>query len=1681
MSHPSRAPAHPPRTERPPHRRSWARRTLGLLVAAGLSACGGDGGDATKNAAVATTATTPSGTTVAAMPERAPALKASSWVTVPTLADPVLQNLTIPTNAPAQGMWSGVQNWPLNALHAAVLPNGRLLTYGSTLDGGGQNGRYFDLWDPTLGFGANGHRTTYRDGQQDSFCSASTYLGDGRLMISGGNGSVTTTLYTPATDSVTTGNANLADERWYATMLNLPDGRPVMLGGMVPYAEGMQDNPNQAVAQGLASMTPEVFENGAWRSLFGAYSRDAFGPDYLRASYPRAWVAPDGRVFGVSAETMWYLDPAGNGAITVAGRFKEAPNTTTLPNVGATNTAVMYAPGRILVVGGNGSFNGDGLPASARATAIDITGGTPRLTEQPAMKTPRRFPNAIVLPTGRVLVTGGTRVGNANGANAVYAAETWDPASGTWSTGPSAAVYRGYHSFSVLMPNGTVLSTGGGAPGPVTNLNAEVYYPPYLFRTVNGAAQLAPRPVMAGLSGLSYVNGDTLQVDMSGAGAISQMVLVGLSTGTHSFNSGQRRIPLAFSQDTYRLTTTVPDKATVPPGYYQLIAIDAAGVPSRGTIVAIGANTSAPAVTTTPYNPPDLSASVNAPVIVAGGTASYAVAAVAGTTYSWDFGDGSAATAFSASAAATHAYAQPGVYAVALTARAADGSVGRRNFVQAVGATPTARKPNASGATALEARANASARLWVANPDNDSVAVVDTATNARVAEIAVGTSPRSVAVAPDGRIWVVNKASATLSIVDPATLAVARTVALPRASQPHGLVFAPGGGAAFVVLEALGQLQRLDASSGAVQATAAVGANPRHLSITGDGATVLVSRFITPPLAGEGTATVTTTTGGGEVLAVNASTLAVGKTVVLRHSDKTDTEIQGAGIPNYLAAATISPDGKSAWVPSKQDNVRRGTLRSGQGLDFQNTVRAISSRIDLATLAEDYARRIDHDNSSLGTAAAFHPSGAYLFVALETSRQVAVVDAAGGRELFKADVGRAPQALSVSADGRTLYVQNFMDRGIGVLNLAPLVANGELRLPAVATVATVGADKLSAQVLSGKQLFYDARDTRLARDSYMSCASCHSDAGHDGRTWDFTGFGEGLRNTIALKGRAGTGHGFTHWSANGDEIQDFEKQIRDFAGGTGLMSDAQYATGTRAQPLGDRKAGVSADLDALAAYLGSLDTFAPSPLRNADASLTTSAQAGKAVFANANCASCHAGAPFTISADANALRNVGTLRTSSGQRLGAPIGGLDVPTLRDVWATAPYLHDGSAPTLAAAVQAHSGTNLGATDLSNLVSYLQQIGAEEAAPAGTGGGGSTAPAAAPPATATGCGAEGQTCTLPAGGTATVWYGANGQWAVKAGVTGAIACTNAVFGDPIPGTVKACRYAVTTTNLAPSAKLATSLVSPWESLAAVNDGFVPANSADHSHGAYGNWQGKDGLTDWVSFTWAAPKALSALEVYWWNDGAGIATPTTTTVEYWSGTAWLPLTTIGTALDTFNRATLGVTTTQLRVSMKGTKATGILEARVWGADAATATNIASTAQLATSLVSPWESLAAVNDGFVPANSADHSHGAYGNWQGKDGLTDWVSFTWAAPKSLSAMEVYWWNDGAGIATPTVANIEYWTGTAWQKLLPVGMALDTFNRVDFAVTTTAIRVVMSGTKATGILEARVLGADAPK
>ncbi len=674
--------------------------------------------------------------------------------------------------------------------------------------------------------------------------------------------------------------------------------------------------------------------------------------------------------------------------------------------------------------------------------------------------------------------------------------------------------------------------------------------------------------------------------------------------------------------------------------------------------------------------------------------------------FSWSFGDGSAATAPAATPSATHTFVQPGRYTVSVTATDDAGATAIREFIQAVHFPPTATPPTASMSIAYE---DGRDRVWSVNPDNDTVTVFDALARVKLAEIAVGDDPRGVAVAPDGRIWVVNHRAAGISVIAPDTLQVEQTLALPSASQPYGLAFDPAGTRAYIALEAGGLLVRLDPATGEETGRVAVGPNPRHVSVSADGARVFVSRFITPPVPGEATASPSTAGRGGEVIVIDGASLAVTKTILLQHSDTSDSTAAGRGIPNYLGPAVIAPDGRSAWVPSKQDNIKRGMLRDGRQLSFENTVRATSSRIDLASLAEDPVSRLDHDNSGVAGTALFSQTGDYLFVALESSREVAVIDPYGRQELLRFNVGRAPQGLCLSADGLTLYVHNFRDRTVGIYAIADLVQSGDTRVSLVEIYGTVALESLSPQVLLGKQLFYDARDARLARDRYLSCAACHNDGGQDGRVWDLTGFGEGLRNTIELRGRGGTAHGPLHWSGNFDEVQDFEQQIRNLSGGAGLMSDADFNAGTRSQPLGNPKAGLSADLDALAAYVGSLSRFAPSPYRNADGTLTAEAEEGQAVFQAKGCTACHAGSALTDSTTgSDTLHDIGTLKPSSGTRLGGPLTGIDTPTLRGIWATAPYLHDGSAATASAAVAAHEGLTITSLELDRLSEYLQQL-------------------------------------------------------------------------------------------------------------------------------------------------------------------------------------------------------------------------------------------------------------------------------------------------------------------------------------------------------------------------------------
>jgi DUF1680 family protein len=135
----------------------------------------------------------------------------------------------------------------------------------------------------------------------------------------------------------------------------------------------------------------------------------------------------------------------------------------------------------------------------------------------------------------------------------------------------------------------------------------------------------------------------------------------------------------------------------------------------------------------------------------------------------------------------------------------------------------------------------------------------------------------------------------------------------------------------------------------------------------------------------------------------------------------------------------------------------------------------------------------------------------------------------------------------------------------------------------------------------------------------------------------------------------------------------------------------------------------------------------------------------------------------------------------------------------------------------------------------------------------------------------------------------------------------------------------------------------------------------------------------------------------------------------------------------------------------------------------------NLGPLAKPATSYVSPWQTLGAINNGYDPSSSADNSQGAYGNWP--DTGTQWVEYDWSQPINTSRMDVYWWQDGAGISPPTSCSLEYWDGTNWDSVsnaVGLGVAINQYNTTTFtAVTTTALRLLFTsaGTQSTGILQ----------
>ena len=240
---------------------------------------------------------------------------------------------------------------------------------------------------------------------------------------------------------------------------------------------------------------------------------------------------------------------------------------------------------------------------------------------------------------------------------------------------------------------------------------------------------------------------------------------------------------------------------------------------------------------------------------------------------------------------------------------------------------------------------------------------------------------------------------------------------------------------------------------------------------------------------------------------------------------------------------------------------------------------------------------------------------------------------------------------------------------------------------------TLTSIPLSREILQGKKIFNSAAAPVLTTDRWISCASCRFDGGTDGKTW--LGFPDGPRNTPALFGVGQTLP--IHWSGDLDELQDVELTIRTIQFGTGLVAGLAHDS------LGSPHSGLSPDLDALAAYMESIELPPSRYVSNKEA-----IQRGQDQFTAFGCQVCHTPPLFTD----RQLHDVGTGNPVLEKNSHGRGTNFDTPSLRGIWLTGPYFHDGSAASLAQVFRTgtvHNVSNeLTEKQMEALIAYIRSL-------------------------------------------------------------------------------------------------------------------------------------------------------------------------------------------------------------------------------------------------------------------------------------------------------------------------------------------------------------------------------------
>ena len=484
-----------------------------------------------------------------------------------------------------------------------------------------QGGVDFDIWDPKKGYNDDAHITLLSPLVFDAFCAVARVFDLENLFILGGNykskmdgkeinkkGLVEYPDTQRATNFFKIGKNNfkkgneLQYSRWYGSIVRTAEDSLVMIGGW----------DIQTKKESIISEILEKDINGTynWRALKNTESFELFGADGRdyddsenKWYYPRVFLTSTGNIFGISYNLMWNMEKNKDYKISKVGEIKltesdvkeilkhensndpkdkkELIIKTISSPVGIKNSALMLEKDKIIVLGG-GQIDGN-FASSNQVLEIDVSDQeNPKIRRLKNMNYPRANQNALILPTGEIFVNGGQSGGVGSDKDfSVFQAEIYNPSKNNWKILSDAYFRRNYHSTSLLLPNGTILTAGGDV------WNAEIYYPPYLFeKNWDGKTVFAKRPKIIHLD-KTIENRSNVTIKVEDSDDIDKITMISTGSTTHAQPSELKFINLDYEKlNKNEVKLKIDENRNyIQNGTYMIFTVNSSNVPSEGKIV----------------------------------------------------------------------------------------------------------------------------------------------------------------------------------------------------------------------------------------------------------------------------------------------------------------------------------------------------------------------------------------------------------------------------------------------------------------------------------------------------------------------------------------------------------------------------------------------------------------------------------------------------------------------------------------------------------------------------------------------------------------------------------------------------------------------------------------------------------------------------------------------------------------------------------------------------------------------------------------------------------------------------------------------------------------------------------------------------------------------------------------